>query len=143
MPASNQEWKTRDGQVIPIADMEDSHLINSMLYLHRRRDEGSDHKKAWSWQRIVTLAEEMQRRRLLPDPLSESDLMRWLDTRMAEQDLARQQRWRTPYHRGTRPPTQAISRRAHTPDAGLREAPVVSPTGQPAPLARKLDLSDW
>lgn len=146
MPTSDQEWKTRDGQVIHITNMEDSHLINSMLYLHRRRAEGSDQKKAWSWQRVVTLANELQRRGKLADPLSENELIAWLDTRMAEQDRARAVKWRTPYHQGVQ---QSNRQRTITPTpvptprAGVREAPTVVQPATTAPLVRKLDFTDW
>lgn len=33
-------WKTKDGQVMPIAKMDDNHLTNAIKRLHRRADEG-------------------------------------------------------------------------------------------------------
>lgn len=133
MPVSNQEWKTREGQVIPISAMEDSHLINSMLYLHRRRTEWADAKRAWAWERVLVLAEEAQRRRLMNDPITENELLSWLDQMVVTHDRQRNRNWHTPYNR--RP----------TPAAGVRESQPVQITAKsPQPLGgRKLDLSDW
>jgi hypothetical protein len=33
------KWRTRDGQVIPLGEMTESHLRNTISYLHRRADE--------------------------------------------------------------------------------------------------------
>lgn len=54
MTSSTLLWKTSDGRVVKISDMEDRHLLNAVRLLHRRKAEevpaaGSEIRARFRW----------------------------------------------------------------------------------------------
>lgn len=47
-------WKTKDGKVIPIKDMTDEHLVNTILMLQKKEDmeELACEYEAYMWEKI-------------------------------------------------------------------------------------------
>lgn len=132
--------------------MTDEHLLSAMLYLYRNDSEGSEDKRAWRWDRVLSLAHEAQRRGLLPDPMSEAALTTWLDSQVTKKVKPQQvdkTRSTKPY-KGSRgaslapmiqrnaSSSQVVPYKVQTPTLGTYE-PAVSLRATP----RKLDLTNW
>lgn len=145
---TNQKWKTRGGNTIPVRDMADRHLLNSMFYLYRNDLVGSDEIRAWRWERVLALSREAQRRGLLADPMSEAVLTTWLDKKVGQErqtskgnknKSSKPRKGTPPAHR--QPLAQAswsVPYQAKTPTHVVHQ-----PVATHRSVARKLDLTDW
>ena len=125
-------WTTADGQKLRPSEMGDYHLINTMVYLYRHMDDADYHREVINWKTIQQLAIEADARGLLPYGTAEQPLRIWLDTKVAEQDYARQRKYSTVNDGGGG---------TYQPKPKLKAAAVkVQTSPPPAGLSRKLDF---
>lgn len=63
-PAPGKPWTTKDGKVVPLPEMTDTHLANAIAFLERREAEGGEREwLALAWRHA--LLAELERRTIL------------------------------------------------------------------------------